>query len=455
MSPDSLEPFRENLENRNRWDTIINGPICFLLLIGPILFAFYDWGGQDQFYITTFPEYAGKLVASAVEGFMVVVLLFTMYNRFVTHAYRDGKWREALISYADSQGLKTDALLAEHRRITGEDKFSMTKAMVAVIVITALGAFIAIVFFPMELMGRVLIWVPVLIALLFAIPTCIRYPRKHESDQIRFTEILADTFRPSGIEITPMPRVVKATKTWKHLLLLVVTLGIYAIIWLAIMVREMNRHLRYQHSYEDHLLMFLEGDRDAFKDALDEEGRVIRDRHMPKFMFITELLLIAICFTYMTRITGIVTDFNMGMAGNTIINNINIEVYYNYAMILLYLALLMIAMFALVGIASGRLQSWRRVVRSCIAFVIPILASMFIYNPGSYVHLFDLNPYVTLAVAYGIILMTVMSVSIRAYYTPKGREMPKVRKWFIYVFFGKLYDDEDDSILNKIKASLF
>lgn len=455
MSSDSLAPFRANLENRNRWDTIINGPICFLLLISPILFAFYDWGGEDQFYIAAFDEYAAPVVASAVEAFMIVVLLFTMYNRFVTHSKRDRMWREALIHHAESQGLGIQGLKAEHQAITDKDTFNMVRPLMAVIALTATGSFLAIVFFPMDLTGRFLIWIPVLLGLIIAIPTCVRYPLRHESDQIRFTEVLAETFRSTGEEIMPMPKVVKDTKLWIHVALLLITSGLYAVIWLVMMVRAMNRHLRYQHSYEDHLLQFLEGDKNAFEGALDEEGKVIRKRHMPKNLFITELLLVAICFTYMTRITGIVTDFNMGMVGNTIINNINIEEYYNYGMILLYLALMMLAMRALIGIASGRLQSWRRVIRSCIAFVIPILASMYIYNPGSYVHLFDLNPYVTLAVAYGIILMTVMSVSIRAYYTPKGREMPKVREWFRYVFFGKLYGDEEDSIWEKIKSSIF
>ncbi len=446
---------RINLENRNRWDTIINGPMCLALLIGPIFFAFYDWGGDGQYYITGFEEYAGPLVASAVEAFMIVILLFTMYNRFVTHSRRDKMWREALIRHTESEGLNTDALVEYHRAITESDQFSMVRPLIAIILITAASSILAIIFFPMDIMGRVLIWIPVALGLLFALPTCIRYPVKHENDQIRFTEILAETFRPTGVEITPMPRVVKVSKTWIHVVLLVVTSGLYAIIWLVIMVREMNRHLRYQHAYEDHLLQFLEGDTEAFQGALDEEGKVIRKRYMPKIMIITELLLIAICFTYMTRITGIVTDFNMDMVGNTVIHDINIELYYNYGMIILYLALMVSALFALVGIASGRLQSWRRIVRSCIAFVIPILASLFVYNPGSYVHMFDLNPYVTLAVAYGIVLMTVMSVSIRAYYTPMGREMPKVKEWFRYVFFGKLYEDDEDSIWERIKSSIF
>ncbi|MBO6084639.1 MAG: hypothetical protein J6O90_06135, partial [Candidatus Methanomethylophilaceae archaeon] len=211
MSLDSLGPYRANLENRNIWDTIINGPICFLLLISPILFAFYDWGGEDQFYITAFDEYAAPVVASAVEAFMIVVLLFTMYNRFVTHSKRDRMWREALIHHAESQGLGTQALKAEHQAITDRDTFNMVRPLMAVIALTATGSFLAIVFFPMDLTGRFLIWIPVLLGLIIAIPTCVRYPLRHESDQIRFTEVLAETFRSTGEEIMPMPKVVKDT----------------------------------------------------------------------------------------------------------------------------------------------------------------------------------------------------------------------------------------------------
>jgi len=454
MNQDDLAPFRKNLENRNRRDTIINGPICILLLIVPILFAFYDWGGEDQFYITRFPEYGGPLVANAVEAFMIIVLLYTMYNSAVTHSVRDLRWRDALIHHAKSLNLNVGALEEQHNLIKERERFKMAKPLLFIIVITAINSFIALVFVPGDLGSMLMIWISVFIGLIITLPTCIRFPSRHEGDQIRFTEILAETYRPAGVEITPMPRVVKERRIWVHVALLIVTFGLYAVIWPVMMVAEMNHHLRYQHSYEDHLLQLLEGDSNAFEGVLDEKGRVTRKRYMPKFMFITELLLIAICFTYMTKITGIVTDFNMGMVGNTIINDINIELYYNYCMILLYLALMMSAMIALVGIASGRLRSWRRIVRSCIAFVIPILMSMFVYNPGSYVHMFDLNPYVTLAVAYGIILMTVMSVSIRAYYTPKGREMPKVKEWFRYVFFGKLYEDEADSIWKRLWSSL-
>jgi hypothetical protein len=36
-----------------------------------------------------------------------------------------------------------------------------------------------------------------------------------------------------------------------------------------------------------------------------------------------------------------------------------------------------------------------------------------------------------------------------------GREMPKVKEWFRYVFFGKLYEDDEDSIWERIKSSIF
>ncbi len=114
-------------------------------------------------------------------------------------------------------------------------------------------------------------------------------------------------------------------------------------------------------------------------------------------------------------------------------------------MLLTYIFLMLLAIFAMIGIESGRVLSWRKVVRSCILFLVPVFSSIFIYNSSSYTHMFDFNPYISLATVYGIILLMILSIPIRKYYTPVGKKMPEMKKWVKFVFGEKLFPDEDEN----------
>ena len=90
------------------------------------------------------------------------------------------------------------------------------------------------------------------------------------------------------------------------------------------------------------------------------------------------------------------------------------------------------------GIASRKASSWRKVVRSCITFVIPLWISAFVTQASGMSHLFDFNVFITTAILYDVMLMMIVSYNIRRFYTPAGYEMPKVRSWIRYAVWGNI-----------------
>ena len=239
------------------------------------------------------------------------------------------------------------------------------------------------------------------------------------------------------------------------MILFIVTAGLYSLFILTMMFRSMNQHIRYQWEYETRLLKVLEGDEHAFDDVKDGYSSSIRDVRMPKMLILAQLFMVVICFVYMTKLVGINIDVMTGASGTTIIEDVGLETLYSVGMAIMQLVFMLMAIGSLMGIESGRLKSWRKVVRCCVTFSIPLFASAVIYTSTSYTHLFSLNPYITLAMSLDIILLMIMSIPIREYYTPYGKEVPPISKWVRYAVYGKLFKEEsegeDSNFLAKLK----
>ena len=110
----------------------------------------------------------------------------------------------------------------------------------------------------------------------------------------------------------------------------------------------------------------------------------------------------------------------------------------NVALILMDLFFIITMIDSILGIASRRASSWRKVVRSCFTFVIPLWLSAFVTNASGMSHLFDFNVFITTAILYDMLLMMIVSYDIRRFYTPAGYEMPRIRTWIRYAVWGKI-----------------
>lgn len=441
---DGLEDLRRNLADRYNRDSIVSGVLMLTLVLMPIVFMLFSlWIDGDQYYITSYSEYTGYTVASVMEAFIILVITFSMYGRLVGHSERDIEWRESLISFAESKGADTSKLRIRHESIMKKEHFRMRVMLIVLLAVMVVLCYRAMTVDGYDSPERILmIFVPPVLGFFLTLPKNLFFPYRHEKRQIQFTEDLRNALRPCGIDVPAMPRVVKHRNLFTCLILLFITFGLYSFALMVIMFKSMNNHIRYQHEYEDRLLAHLEGRDGAFDYSTDENGLMNRERVMPKPLIIAQLFLIGMCGVYMTKLTGTTMDIRMGMVGTTIINDVDVELLFSKTMVLVDMLLMILAIVALIGIESGRLTSWRKVVRSCLFFLIPTLTAMFIYTGTSYTNMFRPSPALALVTVYGIVLMMVLSISIRRYYTPPGKEMPGISSWIRYVFYGELFPSD-------------
>ncbi|MBE6523564.1 MAG: hypothetical protein E7Z65_01635 [Thermoplasmata archaeon] len=454
MDADCSE-FRTCIQERNRYDTIVNGLISTLLALMPMVFFFaflFVPSIIPQFYFLTFSSNCDhQSIEIGVFCLVVQYINYSMYLRMERHSKRDFTWRSSLIHCTESLGADVSEMRAKHEAISSRDTFKMKVPCLISIGITMLGLFYIVtrpinpneydVFYTAAAVA--LIGAPV-ITFILTMPANLGYPYRHETDQFEFTEIMKGALAEKGIFIESFPRKVKHIRWTIHLVLFIVTLGLYSLYILVMMFRSMNEHIRYQWEYETRLLKVFEGDEHAFDDVKNGYDASVRDVRMPKPLILAQLFMIVICLVYLTKLIGINADILTGSTGTTIIENVDLETLYSYGMAIFEIVMLVFAVDSLMGIESGRLKSWRKVVRCCVTFSIPLLAAALIYTSTSYTHIFSLNPYITLAISLDIILMMLLSISIRKYYTPYGKELPPVSRWAKYAVFGKLFEDEPD-----------
>jgi len=454
MKADCSE-FRRCIQERNRYDTIVNGFISLLLVLMPVVFFFaflFIPSIIPQFYFLTYSNNSDHFtIAIGVFCLIVQYINYSMYLRMERHSKRDATWRSSLIHCTESLDTDVIEMRAKHEEISKKDVFRMKIPCLITIGITMLGL-LYFVIRPFDLNEYSTFYYAAAIAMIGApfvtfiltIPANLSYPFRHETEQFEFTEIMKGILAEKGIFIESFPRKVKHTRWFIHAVLFIVTLGLYSIYILTMMFRSMNEHIRYQWEYETRLLRVFEGDEHAFDDVKNGYDASVRDVRMPKPLILAQLFMIVICLVYLTKLIGINADILTGSKGTTIIENVDLETLYSYGMAIFEIVMLVFAVDSLMGIESGRLKSWRKVVRCCVTFSIPLFASAFIYTSTSYTHIFSLNPYISLAMALDIILLMLLSISIRMYYTPYGKELPPVSRWAKYAVFGKLFEDEPD-----------
>lgn len=456
MTDESLGPFRNNLKTRYDRDHIISAPLTIALVFLPLLYyLILKYILFARYYELVYETRLLQNIAVVMTLFIFTVISFCLYSRLSLHAKRDMEWRECLIFFAEKKGAETDGLRRYHENIASRDGFRMVIPLQILLLTMVVCCAVAIVFsdLPDEVLNTMIL-IPAVLVILITTPSNIHYPIRHEKEQIEFTRMLKESLEPTEITISEMPSVVKNRSNKEILMLLVVTLGTYALYVFVMMFVNMNRHIRYQHSYERILVAQLEGRDVELK--IDTKGGFIRHRKKPMELIVAELFLMGICLMYLMRISGVALDLINNRVNVTIIKDLGLEEIYQGGMLLAYIFLMLFAIFAMIGIESGRVFSWRKVVRSCILFLVPVLSSIFIYNVSSYTHMFDFNPYISLATVYGIILLMILSIPIRKYYTPVGKTMPGVKEWVKFVFHGRLFkdDDENDGLLDRMIYSM-
>ena len=435
-----------------------------------------------------------------LEFFILSMITCMMYNRLKDHSNRDEGWRWALIQYASLKGANTHKLISIHQNIISKEQFKASKApfvtMVAMFCFVVLSTLILIPEIALnglesqnplaasiaELVSKLIgstnsvniVYGTTLIAIfifltMFLIVSgkVLGFPYVHDSNQVKFTTELSVSLKRVGVNVPPMMGLISHRSFMFHIVLIVFTLGIYAIYIMIWAFRGMNNHLMNQWMYEAEMLKFIKyngkrgfSDNDpnvisygtlngkAFsrfelrKLTGEIKKKARSDNRMPRKLIIAEFFVMVICATYCLsavalecQITHSYDSYRLSI-DNLI--NITISAWISIGMFILNMFLLWGSINSLLCIASRRPNSWRQVTRSCVTFVVPLWVSALILKSNSLGSMFDFNPFVTTGVLYNVLLMMILSESIRKYYTPVITTMPRLSIWFKYIFKGRL-----------------
>ncbi|MBQ3735822.1 MAG: hypothetical protein II855_02695 [Candidatus Methanomethylophilaceae archaeon] len=315
-----------------------------------------------------------------------------------------------------------------------------------------------------------------LIIYLMTVFGTIGFPSRHEKEQAAFTESIQNGFSgmPRGHCYSPMMVISNRRFALSHvwykstmgkIVLSVGTLGLYPMYCALVSMSVMNTHLQNQWSYEENLMKYVATDsaegfeeggyaeavqqinsvfsgnsrraiREQLREAIKEENR------MPIVLVLAELFVMVLCACYSLKIVSMnfemISDYADYLIDPDNLTKVPITSWVTMGLIGLDLYLMIATMGALLGIASKRPASWKKVTKSCVTFIVPLWIAYFFTDMGGFGHLFDFNIFITTGVLYIVLLMMILSVKIKEYYAPVGEDMPGTFRWLRYILWGDL-----------------
>ncbi len=495
MAKKAVPTFRECVDARYQNDTVMNGFATLLVILTPlaVLLIVFLLSTTDSTY-GVLSDYIEKavVICIAFESYVLLIVVYRLYTRLTKHSKRDRMWMMSLTEYARSKGADTKKLEYSMKQAFRKEHFFVKP--IAILLLAMMFVFLLwtvmeavpyiedlnggnkdfVIIMAGEIVANIDVafiailggFVLMFFAMLFVFIPTVKYAGNHEFRQVEFTKVFCSTMATVGIQFRPMTQVVNRKSAFLALLLMMFT-GMYAMIFYTfILFRDMNNHLMNQWEYEAELLRAVESDgRTGFDNEFyqqlvvrDRKGRqkkisqrklskktklLARDQNsLPGILVIAELFLVVLLGNYILKIISLgcmmTDDIDSYIITLDTIGDISFQSWTNILLVVMDTYFVFTMIDSIMGIASRKASSWRKVVRSSITFVIPLWISAFITNASGMGHLFDFNVYVTTAILYDVMLLMIVSDTIRRYYTPAGYETPRIRSWVRYAVWGNI-----------------
>ena len=259
--------FTDNVVRRTERDSGTSVYVVFLLLCIPMFLAivfsvFVVETNQDIFDSTGIIEIAFSTIfigECCIAGF----LLYSYTRTDHGHQARDVEWMDALIGYVGSKGGDTSDMerIRKSVRTSGwsaKKTFSGAMLLVDLVILAAIGiaTFLDIGMLSDRSFQMLLVcYAVLLIQFVFTVSTTVRFPFRHDRIQCEFTEALSVQLRGIGIPMEPMHRSVRRSYLLIHILLFIVTLGLYSCVLLLLTSYLTSRHIKTQWKYEQRLVL--------------------------------------------------------------------------------------------------------------------------------------------------------------------------------------------------------
>lgn len=283
-NPDA-DDFLTCVMGRSNDDTIIRVGSVLLLMVGipAIMMVFIAALGTEDTDSIAF-----QLLTALENHLTSITLFYSIFNSFIVymiiqayykHHLRDMVWMSSLRGYASSGGKD----VSELKKITGP--FASNRAHIIVKVAFWYFAFVLISHTVMAIMlstktiddylaTDITQIISAFLVFELALASCYVFVSVRKDDRIQcdFTSEWARLMKDEIPDAEPMATRIKMRRIWPHILIIIVTLGLYSFVFALWAVHTMNLHISRQNTYEESVLKWIM-DREGAKgiEGIEEE----------------------------------------------------------------------------------------------------------------------------------------------------------------------------------------
>ncbi len=272
----AADRFTNSVADRWEDDTVIKPSLTVAIVILPLLigwiFLVDTMFRHEDFLYLTDEEFEAVLIIGMLIGFLVEIavvsfLIFYVNLVNIKHQVRDSEWMDSLCEYVREKGGDASEMERIAKVESGRIRYGSRKISLAIwalfsLALVALGFYIHEVGFEItSLIAFSILFVIIpfmvllLLQLLFTVRDVFSLPFNHDKGQVEFTKEFQTQCASFGLEVPSMEPSFKWNRhRWVHVILMVITVGIYAILFVMMTCRRMNRHLTNQWDYEDDIL---------------------------------------------------------------------------------------------------------------------------------------------------------------------------------------------------------
>lgn len=253
------DAFLDCIMKRSSYDTLIHmGTILLLVILLPFVTSLYISLNDTILSNETLEALAGaRILENLIFNFIVFAIVLSLNK----HHRRDILWMEALTEYAHSHGHNTASLTVTCARLRKDRTEAVTKGfLIYLILLTVasvfIGLFISIKELDMEACNWINSFSSMMMLIVLSIATAYQFHtlRRHDSLQNRFIALFKDMMRPDLGNIETHYRRIWSKRVWFHIILMVITGGLYSLFFVFYVVHSMNAHITSQHRFEGKLM---------------------------------------------------------------------------------------------------------------------------------------------------------------------------------------------------------
>lgn len=256
----AADKFANNVVKRSESDIVVRTRLIFMLSFLPLLISII---GLSVIRMgNTVDMAAASLVITATEFSILGFLLFIMSYRTYKHGMRDIEWMDTLIEYVASKNARTQEMESYRKKI--HPLFRRVSIYISLLLMSFNVLYLLLigVFFyshgdmfsehVVAMSGASL--TILILQFILSSGSTVLFPGYHDELQSKFTVAMKASLMPRGIVVSSMPNSVRKRHILIHILLFIVTFGLYLVYSLFESSIKMNIHLYNQWEYEVKLL---------------------------------------------------------------------------------------------------------------------------------------------------------------------------------------------------------